>query len=55
MLRKKKIYSLLREKREEVQVFVKDQLQKRYIQSSKSLQTLPVHFVAKKDRKRRIV
>jgi len=34
--RKGKVYSLLREKREEVQAFVEDQLQKGYIQPSKS-------------------
>jgi len=53
--RKEKVYSLSREKREEVQAFVEDQLQKGYIQLSKLLQTSPVHFVAKKDGKRRIV
>ena len=55
MPRKEKVYSLSREKREEVQAFVEDQLQKGYIQLSKLLQTSPVHFVAKKDGKRRIV
>jgi len=53
--RKEKVYSLSREKREEVQAFVEDQLQKGYIQLSKLLQTSPVYFVAKKDGKRRIV
>jgi len=47
--KKKKIYSLLREKREEVQVFVGNQLRKEYIQSSKLPQTSPVYFVAKKN------
>jgi len=47
--RKGKVYSLLREKREEVQTFVEDQLRKGYIRSSKSPQILPVPFVAKKD------
>ena len=53
--RKGKVYSLSRDKREEVQAFVEDQLRKGYIQLSKSPQTLPVHFVAKKDGKRRMV
>jgi len=47
--KKGKVYSLLREEREKVQAFVDDQLQKGYIRPSKSLQTSPVHFVAKKD------
>jgi len=51
MSKKGKVYSLSREKQEEVQVFVENQLQKGYIQLSKSPQTSPVHFVAKKDRK----
>jgi len=55
VLRKKKVYSLSREKREEIHVFVEDQLQKGYIQLSKSLQTLLVYFVAKKDGKRKMV
>jgi len=53
--KKGKMYSLLREEREEVQVFMKDQLRKGYICPSKSPQTSPVHFVAKKDRTQRMV
>ena len=53
--RKGKVYLLSREEREKVQVFMEDQLRKGYIHPSKSLQTSPVHFVAKKDGKRRIV
>jgi len=53
--KKGKIYSLLREEREEVQVFMEDQLRKGYIQSSKSSQTSLVHFVAKKDSTWRMV
>ena len=53
--RKGKVYSLSRNKREEVQAFVEDQLRKSYIRLSKSPQTSPVHFVAKKDGKRRMV
>jgi len=49
MPKKGKMYSLLREERGEVQAFVEDQLRKEYICPSKSPQTLPVHFVAKKD------
>jgi len=36
MLRKGKVYLLSREEREEVRVFVKEQLRKRYIRPSKS-------------------
>ena len=53
--RKGKVYSLSRDKKEEVQAFMEDQLRKGYIRPSKSPQTSPVHFVAKKDRKRRMV
>jgi len=53
--KKEKVYSLSREEREEVQAFVEDQLRKEYICSSKSPQISPVHFVAKKDGKRRMV
>jgi len=53
--RKGKVYSLSREEKEEVQAFVEDQLRKGYIHPSKSPQTSPVHFVAKKDGKRRMV
>ena len=53
--KKGKVYSLSREEREEVQTFVEDQLRKGYIRPSKSPQTSPVHFVAKKDGIRRMV
>ena len=53
--KKGKVYSLSREEREEVQAFIKDQLRKGYIRPSKSPQTSPVHFVAKKDGKRKMV
>ena len=53
--RKRKVYLLLREEREEIREFVKEQLKKRYIRSSKSLQMAPVFFVGKKDGKKRIV
>ena len=55
MPKKGKVYSLSKEEREKVQVFIKNQLRKGYIQLSKSPQTLLVHFVAKKDGKQRIV
>jgi len=55
MPRKGKVYSLSREEREEVQKFIEDQLRKGYIQPSKSPQTSPVYFVAKKDGTWRIV
>jgi len=47
--RKGKIYSLSKNKREEVQNFIENQLRKGYIRPSKSPQTLPVFFVGKKD------
>ena len=55
VLRKGKIYSLLREEREEVREFIKKQLWKEYIQLSKSPQMMLVFFVGKKDRKKRII
>ena len=53
--RKEKVYLLSREERKEVREFVKEQLRKGYIQSSKSPQMVPVFFVGKKDRKKRMV
>jgi len=53
--RKGWIYPLSRTEKEEVQAFVESQLKKDYIRPLKSLQTLPVLFVPKKDKKRRIV
>ena len=53
--RKEKMYPLSREEREEVREFVKEQLRKGYIQPSKSLQTVPVFFVGKKDGKKWMV
>jgi len=55
VLKKEKIYLLLRVEREEVQEFMKDQLRKRYIRPSKSPQMSPVFFVPKKDGKKRMV
>ena len=52
---KGKVYPLSREEREEVREFVKEQLQKGYIQLSKSPQMVPVFFVGKKDGKKWMV
>ena len=53
--RKGRIYPLLKNEREEVQNFMKDQLRKGYIRPSKSPQTSPVFFVGKKDGSKRMV
>ena len=53
--RKKKVYLLFREEREEVYEFISEQLRKRYIRPSKSLQMTPVFFVEKKNRKKHMV
>jgi len=52
---KGRIYLLSKNKREEVQNFVNDQLRKGYIRLSKFPQTSPVFFVGKKDRSKRMV
>jgi len=54
-LRKRKIYSLLREEKREMCEFIKKQLRKGYIRLLKSSQMAPVFFVRKKDGKKRIV
>ena len=46
--RKGRTYLMQREEKEEVREFVKEQLRKGYIRSSKSPQTLPVFFVEKR-------
>jgi len=53
--RKGRIYPLSKNKREEVQNFVEDQLRKGYIRPSKSPQTSPVFFVGKKDGSKQMV
>ena len=53
--RKKRIYLLSKNEREEVQKFIEDQLRKGYIRPSKLPQTSPVLFVDKKDRSKRMV
>jgi len=52
---KGKIYPLSKNKKEEVQKFMEDQLRKGYIRPSKSSQMLLVFFVGKKDSSKRIV
>jgi len=52
---KGRIYPLSKDKREEVQNFVEDQLRKEYIRPTKSPQMLPVFFIGKKDGKKRMV
>jgi len=49
------VYSLSREKREEICKFIQEQLRKGYIRSLKLLQMAPVFFIMKKDSKRRMV
>ena len=55
VLRKGKVYSLLRKEREEVCEFILEQLRKEYIRLLKLPQIAPVFFVGKKDRKKQIV
>ena len=55
VLRKGKVYLLSREEREEVREFIQEQLRKRYIQLSKSPQTVLVFFIGKKDGKKQMV
>jgi len=52
---KGRIYPLSKDKREEVQKFVDDQLRKGYIRPSRSPQMSLVFFVGKKDRSKQIV
>jgi len=53
--RKEKMYPLSWQERDEVEAFTTEQLQKGYIQPSKSPQMAPVFFVPKKDRKKHMV
>ena len=53
--RKGRVYSLSRNKREEVQKFLENQLRKGYIRPSKSPQILPVFFISKKNGGKRMV
>jgi len=54
-LQKERIYSLSKNKREEVQKFMEDQLRKGYIRPSKLFQTSLVFFVGKKDSSKRMM
>ena len=47
--RKKKVYLLSREERDNLHKFINKQLRKRYIKPSKLPQITPVFFVEKKD------
>jgi len=51
----RKTYSLLREEKEEVCEFIKEQLRKEYIRLSKLPQMALVFFVRKKDSKKYMV
>jgi len=53
--RKRKVYLLSREEREEVCKFIQEQLRKGYIRPSKLPQMAPVFFIGKKDSKKRMV
>ena len=53
--KKRRIYLLSKNEREEVQNFVNNQLRKEYIRPSKSSQMLLVFFVDKKDGSKRMV
>jgi len=53
--RKRKVYPLSREEREEVHEFISEQLRKWYIKPSKLPQTAPVLFGGKKDRRKHMV
>ena len=55
MPRKRKIYLLLKEEREEMCEFILEQLRKGYIRPSKLPQTTLVFFVGKKSGKKRMV
>ena len=53
--KKERIYPLSKDKKEKVQKFVNNQLRKEYIRLLKFSQILPVFFMAKKDRSKRMV
>jgi len=55
VLRKRKVYLLLREEREDMHKFISEQLRKEYIRPSKLPQTVLVFFVRKKDGKKQMV
>ena len=51
MPRKRKVYLLSREEREEIWEFIEEKLKKEYIRPSKSPQTVSVFFVGKNSKK----
>ena len=53
--KKKRIYPLSKNEREEIQNFIEDQLRKEYIRPSKSPQMLLVFFVSKKNGGKRMI
>ena len=55
MLRKRKVYPLLREEREEVHKFILEKLRKGYIKLSKLPQMALMFFVGKKNSKKKMV
>ena len=55
VLRKEKVYPLLKKEKEEMHKFISEQLRKEYIRPSQSPQTALVFFVGKKNRKKWIV
>ena len=55
VLKKGKVYLLSREEREKMHKFIKEQLRKGYIRSSKLSQMAPVFFVEKKNEKKKMV
>jgi len=55
VLRKRKIYLLSREKREEICEFIEKQLRKGYIRLLKSPQMILVFFMGKNDGKKQII
>jgi len=55
VLRKEKVYLLLREEREEMHKFISEQLKKEYIKLLKSSQMALVFFIGKKYEKKHMV
>jgi len=55
VLKKRKVYPLSREEREEVHKFISEQLRKEYIKLLKLPQITPVFFVRKKNGKKRMI
>jgi len=52
---RKEVYLLSKEEREEVYKFIEEQLKKEYIRLLRTLQTILVFFVGKKNGKKQIV